>query len=474
MLLRLSALLATLVLTLGTVPAAPLPHGELARYAAEMHRLGRFNGVALVARGSDVFADAYGYANIARRTPNTLHTQFEIASLSKMFTAVAILKLRDQGALKLGDSICTYITPCPAAWQPVTIEHLLHHRGGLPDYENALEMESPQYYAFMTSPQSSKRILEREAALPLDFVPGTKFSYSNTGYIALGFIAERAARQPLAKFLRRTVFEPAGMRETGVLGVDAAANLATGYASADVTWAQRLPGFSLETAHPKPVPRLALTPPSGDAGIFSTAGDLLRWARIMLGDQPALVSPAERAEILTGIEGYGDGWMTGTSFGMTRFRHTGELPGFLSNISVYPDENTVVIVLDNVDTPMNALTRDLQAIALGRPYDLPFSGPMGTLTDEQQARLSGQYRSSDGNIWCVGVSSGMLEVAVKDRFTAGLLPFDATHFYMPLASGLATFAGSGAGASDTLNLRYDGIDHPAARTHDACPAGTRF
>jgi CubicO group peptidase (beta-lactamase class C family) len=431
-------------------------------YASEAARLGRFNGVVLVAVGPDVYRGAFGYADVARRRPMTDQTQFEIASLTKMFTAFAILKLRDEGRLQLGDSVCKYLHPCPPQWQAVTIDEVLHHRGGIPDYESSLDMESDKYYAFMTQPDDAHRILERESALPLDFAPGTQFSYSNTGYIVLSYIIEAASGMPYAAYLHSRIFGPAHMTHTGIIGVDPAANLAVGYAAPDVTWAQRLAGFTLQNAGVKPVPKLTLSQPHGDAALFSTADDLLVWARIMLGGAPHLVSDAERREIWTNVDGYGDGWMISPQFGRERYRHTGELPGFLSNIAVYPQSKTIVIMLDNLDTPMNAITRDLNAAVFNAPYDPPVTGTEVTISPEDKRRIVGAYKTGDGSTACVSDGGSMMQVEIKDRFTAGLIPLAPDRFYMPLSSGTVTFTPA------SMNMRYNGEDHIAARTAAAC------
>ena len=435
---------------------------KLDSYTAAMFRLGRFNGVVLVASKGHVYRRAYGYSDFGARVSNTTSTQFEIASISKMFTAAAILKLRDKGALQLNDSLCRYLTPCPQTWRPITIQEVLDHRSGIPDYEDALDLESATYYDFMTKPDSSKRILERQAALPLDFVPGTRFSYSNTGYVVLGFIVESAAHQSYAAFLHRAVLDPAGLRSTGVIGVDPATRLAKGY-SMDVAWAQRVRGFDIAAVAPKEVPKLALTPPSGDAGLFSTVDDLLRWTEIMLGSKPELFNSQERAEIFSATDGYGDGWFVENQFGLLRYSHTGELPGFLSDVDVYPTAGTTTIMMDNVEMPTRSFTRDVQAIALGQPYDNPYSGELVQLAQSAQNALFGTYAMTNGDSLCVTESSDhMLLAKVKGKFAAGLLPFSATRFYMPLSSGIVTFE-QPPNQPQQINLRYDGVDHPGAR-----------
>lgn len=453
------------VLLAGAIAAASTwaqTAGRVDTYASQAARLGRFNGVVLVAQGSNVYRDAFGYADVARRVPNTVQTQFEIASLTKMFTAFAILKLRDQGRLQLSDSVCRFLSPCPQQWQAATIDEVLHHRSGIPDYESSLEIESDKYFAFLSQPDDSRRILEREEALPLDFAPGTKFSYSNTGYIVLGFIIQAASGQSYASYLHSHVLGPAHMNHTGIIGVDPAPHLAVGYLAPDVSWAQRLAGFSLVDVNPKPAPKLTLASPHGDAALFSTADDLLAWARIMLGADPKLVSAAERKEIWTNVDGYGDGWMISPQFGRERYRHTGEIPGYLSNIAIYPKDDTVVIMLDNLDTPMSAVTRDLNAAVFDAPYDPPVDGKEVTLTPPQLQSLTGQYKTADGDLACVSIGPRFLQVEIKGRFTAGLIPMAPDRFYMPLSAGIVTFTAA------SLNMRYNGEDHPAARLGSNC------
>jgi hypothetical protein len=215
-----------------------------------------------------------------------------------------------------------------------------------------------------------------------------------------------------------------------------------------------------------------LTAPEGDAGIFSTTGDLLTWGRVMLGAKPEVVSAQERAEVLHDIEGYGDGWMVESAFGLSRFYHTGELPGYLSFFAVYPTSATIVVVLDNLDTPTATLTRDLQAIALGKPFDEPVSGALATISPAQEAVLFGRYKLTNGGIICVAKDGDLLAAGLAGHYVAGLLPMAADRFYMPLSSGVVTFTVPANGSASEMNLRYSGVDHVASRIDTPCPAGT--
>jgi CubicO group peptidase (beta-lactamase class C family) len=215
MTMRRASLLVTTLFTITLHAAEPNLAGEIDRYLTARTSLGQFSGVALVAnRDGVVFRKAYGYANLELRVPNTVDTTFEIASLSKAFTAAAILMLRDDGKLQLDDSVCRFTDPCPEAWKPITIQQLLHHTAGIPDYESALEMGSTKYADAMALSDAPQRFIDAARAKPLDFAPGTKFRYSNTGYLLLGFAIEKASGVPYEQYLQSKIFTPLQLTST--------------------------------------------------------------------------------------------------------------------------------------------------------------------------------------------------------------------------------------------------------------------
>ena len=439
-------------------------------HLSALARLGRFSGTVEMRREGEVlFRGAYGTADVARNVPCTNDTQFQIASLSKMFTAFAVLKARDRGALRLEDPICRHVDSCPAQWGQVTIGQLLHHTSGIPDYEEALGLGSPAYMSFMREPDSSQRILARQRPLPLDFAPGTKFHYSSTGYIILGTIVQRAARMPLGTLLRRTVFDPCGMRDTGTIGLERPPRLAQGYEAPDIPWPQLLAGFRLGDVA-RAVAPLSLTPPAGDAGLFSTAGDLMRWNDRMLHPDGKVMTAALAREIIDGgAFGYGAGWVIGTDDARRRrFRHTGELPGYLSVSTMYPDDGLTFAILTNFTrSRLSQIALALVAFANGKPYDPPASGNVVALTDMQRAALVGQYRFADGDVMTVAPDPLGLSAAIPKRYTAGLIPLSPTRFYFPLADGTMTFALGADGRASSVNARYSSTDHVAERITDA-------
>lgn len=435
------------------------------RYLSTRAEMGNFSGAALIAKdGKILYRKGYGYADVEKKIPYTPETQHSVASISKMFTAVAALKLRDQGKLKLDDSICGYLDNCPDAWKAVTVSHLIHHTSGIPDYEEKLELGSEKYMAFMTRPEATRLILDSARLQPLEFTPGTKFHYSNTAYNVLAEVVQRAAGMSFEDCVTKTILIPAGMTHSGVMGgKKKPAKLAFGYTHDGLPWDKMLAGVSLTDGHLKRVANLPLTQPDGDAWLYSTLDDLYKWSIIMDGGT-SLVSREAIAEIFKpGEFGYGFGWFVGKGFDRNRYRHNGALPGYISDFVKFPDDSITIIVFSNLDRGrMSSVVRDLTAITLGTSFDMPVRGKVVTLTKEQMAPLIGEYRMKDGTPLSVRVED-MLLAELKGRYTAGLIPLSPTEFYMPLGDGRALFTLDASGKAAQVNMRYGGEDHIATR-----------
>lgn len=437
------------------------------RYLSIRSEMGNFSGAILVAKGGKiVLKKGYGFADVEKKTPYTPETQHEVASISKMFTAFAALKLRDQGKLKLEDSICKYIDKCPDTWQPINIQQLMRHTSGIPDYEEPLELGSEKYLAFMTKPNASVQIVEDAKKLPLDFKPGEKFSYSNTAYIILSYVVQKAAGQAFADFVANEILKPAGMKSSGVIDLrKIPKNLANGYTYDDIGWEKTLAGVSLADGHLKKHPALPLTSPEGDAFLYSTVDDLYKWSQIM--DGGSFVTAAQLNEIFTpGLANYGYGWFVGKAFDRKRMNHTGGLPGYISNFIKFPDDKITIVVFSNIDRArLNSISRDISAIILGKPYDMPVRGTVTKLTPEQISKLEGDYKTAEGMILTVRNAPDFLTAKLQDRYTAGLIPLSPTEFYFPLGDGKAIFTIGENGKAAKVNMRYSGEDHLAERVN---------
>jgi CubicO group peptidase (beta-lactamase class C family) len=285
-----------------------------------------FQGAVLVARdGKVILSKGYGMADAARGVANTAQTRFRLASVTKQFTATAIMLLQAQGKLAVGESICLYLEPCPDAWRPITIEHLLTHTSGLPNYTDFGSYEPSQ-----AQPATPDQLVARFRDLPLLFEPGSSYMYENSDYVLLGLIVERASGQSYADFLRDAIFAPLEMRDSGVAAGTAAEGQAIGY---------RVFG--------EPAPALDPSTLFSAGSLYSTVEDLYRWDQALYTTR-LLPQPLLDAMWTPHMNNYGYGWMIDSAFGRRRIDHPGLIDGFQTMIARYPDDRVTVIVLSNM------------------------------------------------------------------------------------------------------------------------------
>jgi CubicO group peptidase (beta-lactamase class C family) len=304
--------------------------------ARQMQQL-RLPGLALaiVRDGKVETIRTYGKANLEHGVPVTPDTVFELGSLTKQFTAVAVMMLVEDGKLRLDDSIATHLPEVPEAWRGITVRHLLTHSSGLREY---LSIPGLPDRAHALSHREMTRLFA--GRIELEFQPGETWAYSNTGYLLLGDIIERASGHSYWEFLRARVFAPAGMHATRSSEPRAVIrDRAAGYG-----WSHG----ALEKRSP-------LSENAYSAGaITSTIADMTRWAIAL--DAGGLISTASRDRIWTPLTvrrgpvppfSYGFGWVIDRERGHRAVFHSGGTPGFSSAIRHYPDDGVTVIVLAN-------------------------------------------------------------------------------------------------------------------------------
>lgn len=451
------------LLLLPLLAFAPPAHAQatalrLDAYLAARAKLGQFNGSVLVARNGRVLLDkGYGLANVEHRAKAGPETRYAIASITKNFTAAAILRLQEAGSLKLSDSLCRWIDPCPDAWRPVTIEQMLHHVSGIPDYEEPLDLGSEAYVDFMSQSHSAARIVEQARAKPLDFPPGTKFKYSNTAYILLGYVIEKASGTSYEAFMRDRVLAPAGVGTMQFAsGTAIAPHLANGYRRDELDFATVQRGVTLDEHTLKREAWLPLDGPHGDAKLLATPHELWQWMQ-SLSDSTALAPASIRTMLTPGLEGYGTGWFIDQRFGMRTASHSGLLPGYASMIEWYPDSRTAIILLSNMTGLRNSVTlRDLAAIVFDKPYDIPVARRLTTYDSTAAHAFTGEYSLADGGSAIVKAEHDMLIVEIPGRFTAGAFPVTANEYYAPFFDNTIRFARRRDGRARTIALRING------------------
>jgi CubicO group peptidase (beta-lactamase class C family) len=302
-------------------------------------------GTVLLQRGSeDLVASAAGATGSGGGC--SLGTRFQISSISKQFTAVAVLLLADRGVLSVDDPVSRWLDGCPAAWKPITVHHLLSHSSGLVHWRGVPGLD-------LTKPVVGDEMLRIFADFPLLSPPGERFSYSSPGWVLLGLIIEQAAGLAYGEFVAREIFEPLGMTATFSGNSDGQPDLAAGHHGG-----RPVPSWDLDASC------------LGTGSIWSTVGDLAGWDRALARGE--LLSRAAREAMLTaqvpaagdgaGIhaEGYGYGWYTGHAAGHRIFYHSGDNPGYLGFNAWFPDHGVRLAVLSNDETtPLEQILHDL-------------------------------------------------------------------------------------------------------------------
>lgn len=335
-----------------SVPAAQIasiPASEIDTYLNTLVRLGSFSGSVLIARnGAVLLSKGYGFADREQKILNTPQTKFRLGSITKQFTAMAIIILEAQDKLDVQNPICNYLSECPEAWGAITIHHLLTHTSGIPNFT-----DFPEYKSTMATPSPPEQTINRFKDKPLDFRPGERWSYSNSGYILLGHIIERVSSQSYEEFLQEHIFTPLDMMNTGYDHNQD--DLATGYKSI----------FNKADFVDMSIPYAA-------GSLYSTVEDLYRWDQALYTKQllqQDYVDQVFAAHVaIPNLDGmaYGYGWMVGLEDGRQIITHGGGIEGFVTSIARYPQDKTVIIILSNQEyTSMGIIQPELAKKVFG-------------------------------------------------------------------------------------------------------------
>jgi len=325
-----------------------------------------FMGNVLVAKnGKVIFSKSYGLADLEWSVPNSPTTRFNIASMTKQFTAASILLLEDRGKLKTDDLVKKYLADAPASWDKITIYHLLTHTSGISADAAKYEPGTPD-----------KLVLNDK---PLNFQPGEQWAYTNMGYIVLGYLIERISGQTYEEFVQENIFKPLGMNDSGLGSfVTIIPRRASGY------W----PGSNgIENAD-RPDARMGFSAGS----LYSTTEDLLRWEEGLFGGR--VLSAASLRKMTTPFKSdYACGLHVNRVNGHLMIEHDGNNIGFNSDMAYYPEDRITVIVLANLNgTVTGDMTRALAAVAHGESAPIPSVHKEISLSKEVLSRYAGTYQ----------------------------------------------------------------------------------
>jgi len=338
--------------------------------------------IGIIHHGQFVYTAAFGLADLQHRVPITAATAFNVASLTKQFTAAALYYLIESGRVHLTDSVRRFVPEMPAYADAITIGDLLHHTSGLRDLNPLQEVAGR--LAERLSASESLDLLARQSAL--NFAPGTDYEYSNSDYFLLGLIVERVSGKPLGEFARERIFGPLGMTHSVFEGqVDGLANVAQGFAG-------YAPHF-----HRAPKPPLS----DGAGGLYTTLDDLLRWDQVFYTASPMTDFLQTRGTLSTGERiDYAGGLTVGRYRGLRIVSHNGWLPGYSADLTRFPVQQlTVACLCNRGDVEAAGLSRTIAAVYLhGRLHRLS-PGMDISYPDSGFAELDGVWESRQG--WLV-------------------------------------------------------------------------
>jgi CubicO group peptidase (beta-lactamase class C family) len=324
-------ILAAVSLTVLTAPHATLAQALPDRIASVVEAAGIGGSVMVCVAGEVVFASGYGMANREHSVPNSPQTKFRIGSITKQFTAMGIMILRDRGALDASDAVGDHVGPLPETCRGLTLHQRLTHTSGIM-HSWAL----PGFSATMAVPTTLDATLQRFFDQPLLFEPGSDFAYSGVGYFLLAKVIEEVSDIPYAEFLSREIFVPLGEADSGADTQEAVIDRrASGYERGEDGTVRNAPDIYM--------PLL-----TGGGNLYSTVGDLTKWDRALTAGRLLSVEGYE-ALYRPELNNYAYGWQVGeTRDGIKRLSHSGGVPGFAAlNVRV-PSMQVDIVVLTNL------------------------------------------------------------------------------------------------------------------------------
>ncbi|HET7622545.1 MAG TPA: serine hydrolase domain-containing protein [Gemmatimonadaceae bacterium] len=336
--------------------------------------------IAVIRAGRDTLVyEGYGKSDLENGVAATPATVYRIGSITKQFTAAAVMRLVEKGSVHLGDSIGMYLPDLPKAWRPVKVRQLLNHTSGIPSYTDLGESWAKRWGEHM----SPDTLVALTGNKPMDFPPGTGWRYDNTGYVVLGMLLEKVTGKPYAEYLDSTLFQPLGLTHT--LYCDRAPLVP-----------HRARGYQRDDGKFTNAPYIDMSQPYAAGALCSTVGDLARWNRLLATGK--VVSPASYARMTTpegnaGLNHYGFGLVRSAVGSHIMIEHGGGIHGFITSNAYFPADSLSITVLTNA-TPTNpdALLANIARAVFGIPLVQPVQAAKQVpLPDSVRVAVQGKY-----------------------------------------------------------------------------------
>jgi len=430
---------------LAALASAQLNPQRLDEQAQAYFDAGKFNGTVLVAKdGRPVLSKGYGMANFEWNIPNTPDTKFRLGSITKQFTAMTLLLLEQQGKLKLTDPVCNYVDPCPETWKPITLHQVVTHTAGIPNFTSF-----PDYASTMMLKSPPAESLKKFRDKPLDFDPGTKFNYSNSGFVLLGYIIEKVAGEPYEDYLRKNVLDPLGMKDTGYdHGETVLPKRAAGYVN----------GKTLANAA-----IIDMSIPHAAGSLYSTTLDLMKWDAAQSAGK--LLTPENYQRYYTPVKNnYAYGLNVQTKNGVEQISHGGGINGFATMIIRVPSQRLLVVTLSNV-LPSDAgkLADNLISLSLGKEVEKPVKIVEIPMSADKLKQYVGEYELSPTFILTITLEGDQLITQATGQGKVPIYAKAEDIFFPKIMEAELTFEKDATGKVTGLTLFQGGRRTPAKK-----------
>jgi len=401
----------------------------------------QFMGAVLVARGNDIlFSKGYGFANLEWDVPDSPSTKFRLGSVTKQFTAASILLLEERGKLKVDDPVKKHLPDAPPAWDKVTLFHLLTHTSGIPSFTGF-----PDYQSTETVASPVEKTVARFRDKPLEFQPGEKWNYSNSGYVLLGYLIEKISGQSYDKFVQENIFTPLGMTSSG-------------YDSNTAIIRHRAAGYTPSPSGPVNTGFIHMSIPHAAGALYSTTEDLVRWEQGLFGGK--LLSAASLEKMTTPFkDDYAFGLGVRTVKGHKVISHGGGIEGFNTLLAYYPDDKMTVVVLANLNgSAPDQIAEMLANIVHGEKVQLPSERKEITVSPKILGEYAGTYELEPGFSVVMTLEGNQLMTQATGQPKFPLFAESETKFYLKVVDAQVEFFRDGKGTVTHLMLHQGGRD----------------
>jgi len=399
-------------------PQAPLA-AQLDTLLSSVYKAAEPGAALLIMKDGKVLArKAYGMADLELGIQLEPDMVFRIGSMTKQFTAVAILMLMEQGKLALSDPITRFLPDYPTQGKTITVERLLTHTSGIQSYT---DMES--WLPLLRKDMSLTELIGIFKDQPMQFAPGERWRYNNSGFVLLGAIIEKAAGTSYESFLQKNIFDPLGLKHTH-------------YGSAARVIPGRIPGYGPGPAGAfSNAEYISMTQPYAAGSLLSNVDDLAAWNEALLAGKLIKRETLEKAwtsfKLTDGTPtNYGFGWGVGTYEGRRMIEHGGGIPGFSSAGILFPEDRLFVTLLTNSTVPNRApgpFAFRVAALALGEPYQEPVAA---TIPAADLAPLAGVYADSWKEELAVRVTGSALTISGPEIPPTQIFPLSPSLFFL--------------------------------------------